>query len=267
MKNLTPNHNQPRPPRVARAATLCLALLAGASFIQTTAQAATRPISDFLSRQGKFCVKVDANGFADCAASYYTFDTTGGGCFSFTPPSANYAGWSDPKGASASFDYAGLADATLGGRLGTTVDGSIDEIVQADGSVLVKVVLHTHNALAFAVQGSDFNGPLLFGHRVAEILAGAPASVGSCSMNLIFRNPAPGAPLPDLSDLSFCSFNDLLFVSFVGESNGTLSNGQPGLLQTTQTGLIAVYGKANPNSRVALDAFPAEHVVVRQTGK
>ena len=93
----------------------------------------------------------------------------------FFPAVANYAGWSDPKGTSASFDYAGLADAALGGRLGTSIDGSIDETLQADGSVLVKVVLHTHNALAFGVQGFDFNGPLLFGHRVAEILAGAPA--------------------------------------------------------------------------------------------
>jgi len=216
-----------------------------------------------LSRQGKFCVQLDANGFPDCAASHYTTDTTGGGCFLFFPAVANYAGWSDPKGTSASFDYAGLADAALGGRLGTSIDGSIDETLQADGSVLVKVVLHTHNALAFGVQGFDFNGPLLFGHRVAEILAGAPASIGSSSINLIFRNPAPGAPLPDLEELLFCRFNDVLFMSFVGQANGTLSNGQPGLLQTTQTWLNAAYGKANPNSRVALDAFPAEHVIIR----
>ena len=263
MKNPTPNHNQPRPARVARAAVLSLALLAGVSFMHRTSQAATRPISDLLSRQGRFCVQLDASGFTDCAASHYTADTTGGGCFLFIPGVANYAGWSDPRGTSASFDYAGLADAALGGGLGTTIDGSIEEIAQADGSVIVKVVLHTHNALAFAVQGFDFTGPLLFGNRVPEILQGAPASVGSCSMNLIFRNPAPGVPLPDIEDLLFCRINDVLFISFVGQANGTLSNGQPGLLQTTQTGLIGAYGKANPKSRVALDAFPAEHVTIR----
>ncbi len=254
-------------PRAARAATLCLALLTGVSLIQTTAKAATRPISDFLSRQGKFCIQLGANGFGDCAASHYTSDTTGSGCVLFLPPVADYTGWTDPKGTSASFDYAGLADAALGGRLGTTMDGSIDELLQSDGSVLVKVVLRTQNALAFAWQGFDTTGPMLFGHRVDEILQGAPASVGSCLMNLVFRNPAPGAPLPDIEELFICRFNDLLFISFVGQANGTLSNGQPGLLQTTQTGLIATSGKANPNSRVALDAFPAEHIVIQQTGK
>jgi len=107
---------------------------------------------------------------------------------------ADYLGWSDPKSVtSAAFDYAGLANVALGGRLGTTIDGSINEIAQPDGSAIVRVELHTHNALAFAVQGFDFNGPLLFGNRVAEILAGAQASVGSCSLNMVFRNPRRSA--------------------------------------------------------------------------
>ena len=249
-----------------------LAALFGGALILTSlatdAIAAQRPISDFLSRQGKFCLQLDANGFVDCDASHYTDDTTSGGCFLFIPPVANYSGWSDPKSVtSASFDYAGLANAALGGRLGTTMDGSIDEITQPDGSVIVKVVLHTRNAMAFAVQGFDFNGPLLFGNRVAEILGGAEASVGSCSLNVVFRNPAPGAPLPDLEELLICRFGDLLSIAFVGQANGALANGQPGSLQVTQIGLIAAYGKANPHSRVALDAFPAEHIVIQAIGR
>jgi hypothetical protein len=236
----------------------------GFSLVETNLSAASRPISDFLARQGKFCFRLDTSGNVDCGASGYVADTTGGGCFLFVPPAANYSGWSDPKGTSASFDYAGLADAALGGRLGTTMDGSIEETPQPDGSAIVKVELHTVNALAFAVDGFDFNGPLLFGNRVSDVLGGAPASLGSCTLRLIFRNSAPGAALPDIEDLFFCHWSDVIFVSFVGQAQGLLHNGQPGMLQVTQTGVLQA--QANPHSRVALDGFPAEHVLIRATG-
>ena len=240
----------------------------GSSMFQTTLFAAQRPISDFLSRQGKFCVQFDASGNLDCAASHYASDTTGGGCVLFVPPVANYTGWSSPEGpTSAAFDYAGLADVALGGRLGTTVDGSIHEIPQSDGSAIVKVVLQTRNAMAFAVAGFDFNGPLLFGNRVAEILGGATPSVGSCTLTVTFHNSAPGADLPDLGDLLSCRFADLIFISFVGQSDGLLANGHSGRLEVTQKGLLHVYAHANPNSRVGLDAFPAEHILIRSTGR
>ena len=58
-----------------------------------------------------------------------------------------------------------------------------------------------------------------------------------------------------------------LFISFVGQADGAWANGQSGLLQVTQKGLITVYGEANPHSRVALDAFPAEHILINVTGK
>ena len=245
-----------------------LALGLALAWAQPAAIAGQRPISDFLSRQGRFCVQLDANGFVDCAGGEYRDDTTGGGCFLFIPPVANYSGWSDPKSArSAAFDYAGLANAALGGRLGTTMDGSIDEIAQPDGSAIVKIQLQTRNALAFAVDGFDFNGPLLFGQRVPEILAGGEASVGSCSLNVVFRNATVGAPLPDLEDLLFCRFGDLLFISFVGQADGVLATGQSGQLQVTEKGLIAPFGQANPHSRVAFDAFPVEHILVQATGK
>ncbi|HTL56713.1 MAG TPA: hypothetical protein VL361_13595 [Candidatus Limnocylindrales bacterium] len=247
--------------------TLIAIACLGFGSIQGNLIAAQRPFSDFLSRQGKFCLQLDADGNLDCSASTYVNDTTGGGCLLFVPPVANYIGWSDPKGASASFDYAGLADAALGGRLGTLIDGSIDEIPQKDGSAIVKVVLHARNAMAFAVSGFDFNGSLTFGNRVAEILAGAPPSVGSCTFKIEFRNPAPGAPLPDMLDLLVCRVADVIRYSFVGQSQGLLANGSPGTLQVTQVGLIAVAGKANSNSRVALDAFPAEHIIVHATGR
>jgi hypothetical protein len=160
-----------------------------------------------------------------------------------------------------------LADAALSGRLGTTMDGTINEIPQADGSAIVKVVLHTRNAMTFAVEGFDFNGPLLFGNRVAEILEGAPPSVGSCTLTLTFRNSAPGADLPDMEELFACRFADLIFISFVGRSDGLLANGHSGRLEVTQKGLLHAYAHANANSRVGLDAFPAEHILIRATGR
>jgi hypothetical protein len=235
---------------------------------QPAAIAGSRPISDFLANQGKYCIQVDGNGFIDCAASHYVTDTTAGGCLLFVPPVANYNGWSDPTatGSSASFDYAGLADAALGGRLGTAMSGSIDETAQSDGTAIVRVVLHTQNALAFAVKGFDFNGPLLFGNRVAEIVAGAQASVGSCTFKLTFRNSAPGAQLPDVEELLFCRFNDLISISFAGQADGLLSDGRSGQLQITQVGLLHAFAQANPNSRVALDAFPAENINIQASG-
>ena len=97
-----------------------IGMVAGLSLGVTQANliAAQRPVSDFLSRQGKFCLQLGADGNFDCSASTYVTDTTGGGCFQFIPPVANYMGWSDPKGTSASFDYAGLADIALGRFIG-----------------------------------------------------------------------------------------------------------------------------------------------------
>jgi hypothetical protein len=218
---------KPGPRAFLRGATALLSLMALAHPVD----AGQRPISDFLSRQGKFCLQFDANGFLDCSVNHYVSDTTVGGCVLFTPPGANFTGWTDPRAAAgASFDYAGLNDVALGGILGTTMDGSIDEVLQADGRVIVQVVLHTHRALTFAVASEvDFtSSPLLFGHRAAEVLAGAQPSLGSCTLKLVFRNPAPGAPLPDIEELFFCRFADFLSIYFVGQSDGILPNGKPG---------------------------------------
>jgi hypothetical protein len=43
--------------------------------------------------------------------------------------------------------------------------------------------------------------------------------------------------------------------------------GTPGRLEVTQTGLIGTAAIASPRSRVGFDAFPAEHVIIRATGK
>ena len=58
----------------------------------------------------------------------------------------------------------------------------------------------------------------------------------------------------------------MIFVSFVGQSDGLLANGDSGRLQVTQKGLLYAYAHANENSRVALDAYPAERILISATG-
>ncbi len=232
--------------------------------IPSTASAGQRPIGDFLSRQGAFCLQLDASGNIDCGASSYG----GSGCFLFVPPSPNLIAWTDPKGNTAmQMDYAGLQNAVLGGILGTTVSGSINERPLADGRAEVEVQLQTRNALTWAIQGFDFaNGPLLFGARLSDVLNGANPSLGDCTLYVKFINAAPGAPLPDLVELLQCRVQDFEVLSFYGQASGTLANGAPGRAQVTQTGLIGTAFLTGFKGRL-YDAFPAEKIVIRATGK
>jgi len=80
-------------------------------------------------------------------------------------------------------DYAGLANDYLkefGKDLGTTTTGMIIERRLSDGRAEDTVLLTTNNALTWVIQGcADFaTQPLLFGHRVTDILAGQDAAVG-----------------------------------------------------------------------------------------
>jgi hypothetical protein len=153
-----------------------------------------RPISDFLSTQGTYCI-----------------DDGAGGCFLFVPPVANYVGWGDAKRiVAASVDYAGLADAYIesasGGQvsLGTSFSGAVRETTNADGTADVTVDLHARNALLFVLGNFDFaGGPLVLGHRAPEVAAGAPPGLADLEFHLSFTNTAPGAPLPDLIQLFF----------------------------------------------------------------
>ena len=242
-------------------------------------EAAQRPLSDWTSRQGSFCL-VSGNNGIDCQASGYH----GGSCLLFVPPVLNYLAWTtDPVTNGFSMDFAGLANAWLqahGMSLGITMDGSVNEIPQPDGTALVSVILHTHNALSWAVQGTptsiDFGtSPLLFGFRAPEVLAGATPALGDCTLQVSFVNTAPGAPLPDLIQLVFCPgpSQALNFLGFSGQATGPLRatfgvpEGTPGFVQTRQTGLLKTAATANPNSRVAFDGFPAEKINIQVIGQ
>jgi hypothetical protein len=110
-------------------------------------------------------------------------------------------------------DYAGLANNYLvsqgGNSLGTTITGSINERPLAVGRAQVAVTLRTKKALVWVSDISEtFPGPLLFGHRVDEVLAGASPALAECTLYVVFINTAPGAPLPDLIQLVFAPLRD-----------------------------------------------------------
>jgi hypothetical protein len=207
----------------------------------------------------------------------------------FVPPAPNFLGWStvladQTEARFAGVDYAGLANTFFGNPFGTTMDGTVIERPLADGRAEVRVLLFTENANTWVIKLEDLlnpnvdvlaqiaSKPTLFGHRPQE---GGGHALGQSSLELKFINSAPGAALPALIQL----FNfpetgqQLEFVGFNAQANGPLTaefgvpGGTPGRCMIRQTGLAATALQAAPNSRVALDGFPAELIVLQRVGR
>ncbi len=244
------------------------------TFPTAAAQAVQRPLADFINAQGT---------------------TT---CF--TPPAPAQLGWgttftNQTKARFTVTDFTGLAAKYLfdnyGISLGTTVAGSVLERPLADGRAEVSVNLHTRNALVWVDEldltlplDPQFNGnPLWFGARVLDVAGGATPALGDSLTRLVFKNTAPGAPLPDLVCLNAgpscptvapCPAGfELDFISLYETATGPLHaiaglgpEGTPGRLTVTQTGLIK---PAIQNSFMGAlsDAFPAERVELRRVGR
>ena len=232
------------------------------------AQAGQRPLSDFLSAQGTVSV------FNCCV-----------------PPVPDYIGWTRPSSTPpvdqrlALVDYAGVGNAWLVSNgypsLGTTISGSITERPLADGRAEVTVILHTTNALAYALPfdlGGPINqnqlNPLLFGFRPQDLLADPTKqpALGESHLKIVFKNPAPGAPLPDIVD-AFVLGNaapgqEPISLSFRANATGKLRaasgfpEGTPGRLIVSQTGLFMTQFKG-----ATADGFPAEIVELRRIGQ
>jgi hypothetical protein len=235
-------------------------LLAVAAVFAAPVQAGQRPIQEFVAAQGTYCV-----------------DDGAGGCLLFVPPVANFIGWGVTGETKwASVDYAGLAnrpfdcgDGMTGGAnpFGTITDGMVLERPLDDGRAEITVVLHTRNALTW-VANENFLGPLLFGHRVCDVLQGADASLGDSHLLVVFYNPAPGAPLPDLMELMVARFADFVSISFRSEAAGTLRaafgvvDGTYGRAIVSQTGTLFRSGWHGATA----DGFPAELIHLRVAG-
>ncbi len=242
--------------------------------IAVQAEATTlRPIEDFVSQQGTFCIE----------------DGTGG-CYLFVPPAPNYVAWSDSSSApptrQAWVDYAGLANEyikTEGGTdLGTKIDGSIKERKLSNGRE-VTVQLHTTNALTFVTKVLEEQGinnwPLLFGFRAAEVedgkpsvLDGATPALGDSYLKVVFTDTKPvGAPMPDLVQLVYLAEDGqkLKYISFNAKANGELRAafgvpvGTSGRATIIQTGLL---DPGTKGSQVQ-DGYPVERIDLKVVGK
>jgi len=234
-----------------------------------------RPLSDFLSTQGTYCV-----------------DDGVGGCYLFVPPDPNFLGWSTmivpaklpivPSRPEiplfAGVDYAGLADAYGPGEEPQT-SGTVTERRLNDGRAEVTVILHTKNANAWVID-LDLNGdvldqianrPTLFGHRPIDVVNGAPQALADSLLHVRFINPAPGAPLPDLVQL--VNFGvpgvELTLLAFSMSATGPLTEeygvpeDTPGRCTIVQTGLVQKAGQ----SRALTDGFPVEIINLSVIGK
>jgi hypothetical protein len=198
-----------------------------------------RPITELIAAQGTFCIDEGT-------------DEGRGGCTLMVPPVANFVGWmDDAAGLAASVDYAGLANDYIvsrgGASLGTSVEGTVVERALGDGRAEVTVRIHTRNALIWVVRGFDFaGGRVLLGNRAPDVLAGAAPVLGDASLDVVFINTAPGAPLPDLVQLLFFpeARQQVRYLSFRAHAQGPLRAapgirvGAPGRVEIQQTSMF-----------------------------
>ena len=211
-----------------------IALALGLAAAETQARPGTtfRPIDDFLSNQGTYCVEDDD-----------------GGCMLLVPPVDNFLGWTDEdRGLAVSVDYAGLASEFLEARggppLGTKIKGIVIERPLPDGRADVRILLDTRDALTWVIDGADFAGdPLLLGSRPQDVLADQEPALGDSFLQVRFINTAPGAPLPDLVQLAFfpAPGQELRSMSFQARAHGPLRarlgvpEGTPGSTEIVQS--------------------------------
>jgi len=245
------------------------------------AKTTQRPLSDFLSTQGTYCI-----------------DDGSGGCYLFVPPDPNFLGWSTNLSKSpiyfAGVDYAGLANAYPSGNT-PTFSGNVTERPLPDGRAEITVLLQTKGANIWVIQldqndqsiwGEQIAGtaPTLFGHRPTDVLSGQGQTLADTNIHVVFINDYPGAPIPDLIQLN--NFPDgnhpVKLLKFSAQAKGPLTaaygvpEGTPGKCTIIQTGLTEVQlkqlsdsfkGQAGAHSRVAFDAFPAENIDLQVIGK
>jgi hypothetical protein len=192
-----------------------------------------RPLSDFLSTQGTFCLP---DGM--------------GGCLLLFPPVPLYLGWggtAGPGGPVAWVDFTGVANRWAGGAFGTQINGTVTERSLSDGRAQVDVTMQTTQAFTFVTPFGPAvppPPPLLFGHYAPDVLAGQDGAFATCSFHISFINTAPGAPLPDFLQLFLvpASGQETVVIAFQATAQGTLRSafgvpdGTPGTLTVAQTG-------------------------------
>jgi len=161
------------------------------SAMPPSSTATQRPIGDFLSTQGTYCLQSSASD-----------------CMLYAPPIPNFLAWYvQDQNMTVAVDYAGLMDTWLrthgGQSYGPIYNGSVYEQPLSDGRVRVTVKLDVMNAMAYMVSGIDLaNGAARFGYKVPDLVDQkySPAT-GHATLQLTFIRGAMGRPLPDLVQL------------------------------------------------------------------
>ncbi len=222
--------------------------------------AQTRPISDFLEKQGQHLTKGIVPEFIAFTA-YFNPD--------------------DGTNRAVSIDYAGLGARVIRQKthgvvsLHTKMDGVVYERPLPDGRAEVTVQLHTRNALSFVISqpDADFDaqGQAIFGYRPQDIVEDFQAdghldvtpSVGSCFFHIVLINTEVGAVLPDLAVFVGIAptlpGQELVSITMFADANGTIRNNddsQPGSLQVRQASGV---GFSFPIEEIILQVITDRH--------
>lgn len=210
-----------------------------------------RPVSDYVSTQGTYCVQNRDD--PACPPALPGAETLPDVLGWIGPaPDYHYVAVADFSGS-----YAAWVAQNGGPNLGTSVTGTINERALPDGRANVQVNLHTKHALVWVEDLAIVNiGPPVFGQWATKVVKGAPPSFVDCNFTLDFTNTAPGAPLPDLIELLFV-FNparEVHALTIRCTGVGDLAAGGKGQLVLSQT---ANFRTSFVGKGVA-DGFPAE---------
>jgi hypothetical protein len=216
--------------------------------------ALTRPIADFLKKQGQYLTMGLVPEFLSFTAS-------------FNPATGTHR--------AASIDYAGLGAAVMKKKtrgavdLRMQMDGIVHERPLPDGRAEVTVQLQTRHALSVAITepDADFDtqGQPLFGYRPHDIIEDFQAdgqlevtpSVGDCFLHVVSMNPAVGAALPDLVEFLGVApplpGQEIVSIAMFADAHGTVRDATDGQLGSLQ--LLQASG---------LDfSFPVEEIIIR----
>jgi hypothetical protein len=162
-----------------------------------------------------------------------------------------------------------------GGDVATpSYSGKVTERPLADGRTLITVTLRSSNAITYVwedVEPEWWEGPMLFGHRSTEILAGAEPTYGSFTAQFRYITAAqPGDPMEDALDVIFepDEGHELVMIRFSGHAFGPLredsgwAEGTPGRASNQQVGLFQARGGG-----AVEDDFPTEGVRLQAVGR
>ncbi len=112
--------------------------------------------------------------------------------------------------------------------------------------------------------------------RAPDVLAGAEPALGQSLLTVVLVSTAPGAPMPDLLQISSGRFRlpgrELLSISIHARADGDLraasgfAEGTPGHAQVTQVGLFHTGAGNRDDDAHTFDGFPVENIHFGPTG-